>query len=253
MSGTRLSPPKGSVTNKIHHEPYPVISPNRKELSAASKHVVVTGGGSGIGKAIAMSFAEAGATSISIIGRRSEVLTDARASIVQSAAARGHKPTVLVAQADLSDWEQTVRAFSTVTSQVGKADVVVANAGTLPRMGLVTELDIPDLMGGFSINVGSILHTLKAAHSFASLNAVIININTKMHSFPHFGPKMSTYSTTKAAGLALTDFFAEENPSFHVVNVHPGVVSTDMTGYGEDSRKYYFVLWKESLSSDKEN
>jgi hypothetical protein len=57
-------------TKTWHSKPYPAISPTRPELSVAGKNIVVTGCGAGIGKAIAMSFAQAGASSITIHGRR---------------------------------------------------------------------------------------------------------------------------------------------------------------------------------------
>ncbi|KAH6954113.1 hypothetical protein HG530_015867 [Fusarium avenaceum] len=245
MTMSKLSPPHRSFTNKVHHNPYPFISPDRSELSAAGKHVLVTGGGSGIGKAISTAFAQAGAASISIIGRRLGHLVAARDEIVKIAAARGHKPKVLIAQADLSDWEETSRAFSLFADQVGNLDIFVANAGTLPPMKPVTELNADDIIGGFKINVAGTLHTLRAAKIVASNDPVFINISSMMYCFPHYGPKMSAYSASKAAALTLAEFFAEENPDIHLVNLHPGVVVTDLNRFGQDSPELagHFCVW----------
>lgn len=51
-----------SFTKTYHNKPYDLISPSRPELSASGKNVVITGGGTGVGKSIALSFAQAGAS-----------------------------------------------------------------------------------------------------------------------------------------------------------------------------------------------
>lgn len=225
-------------TQKVHHEPYQFISPSRPELSAQGKNVIVTGGGTGIGKAIAIAFSQAGAKSVSLIGRREEVLASARKEILAAGVAQGHQPQVLIAKADLSDEAQTLSAFSTLSSQTGAVHIVVSNAGSLPPIKPVVELEAAEVVAGLGTNVLSSLHTLKAAKAVAvSEGPVLIHISSKMHCFPNYGPKMSLYGAAKAAALALTECFADENPAFHVVNVHPGLVNTDMSGAGEDSRE----------------
>lgn len=62
-----------SFTKIFHHEPYDEISPSRPDLSVKGKSVIITGGGTGIGKAIAKAYAQAGASSIAIIGRRGDI------------------------------------------------------------------------------------------------------------------------------------------------------------------------------------
>lgn len=72
---TGLTP--GTVTKTDHRKPYPAIDPSKPSLSAAGKNVLVTGGATGIGFAIAREFAIAGAASIVIVGRRADVLEEA--------------------------------------------------------------------------------------------------------------------------------------------------------------------------------
>jgi FlaA1/EpsC-like NDP-sugar epimerase len=61
-------------TKVWHTEPYPAISPTRPELSVTGKSVLITGGGTGIGAAIAKAFAAAGSTQIAIVGRTEKTL-----------------------------------------------------------------------------------------------------------------------------------------------------------------------------------
>jgi hypothetical protein len=60
--------------NNWHNKPYAAISPSRPELSVHGKNIVVTGGDTGIGASIALSFAKAGTKSIRLIGRREDRL-----------------------------------------------------------------------------------------------------------------------------------------------------------------------------------
>ncbi|GKU08960.1 unnamed protein product, partial [Fusarium langsethiae] len=66
-----------SFTKAWHSKPYSSIDPSRPEISAAGKFIAITGGGTGIGKSIAIAFAQAGASTIAILGRRLDRLETA--------------------------------------------------------------------------------------------------------------------------------------------------------------------------------
>ncbi|KAI3328779.1 hypothetical protein F4824DRAFT_482607 [Ustulina deusta] len=217
------------LTNSYHHKPYAFISPNRPELSAEGKNVVVTGGGTGIGKAIAIAFAQAGAKSVIIIGRRHHILQSAVEEI-QLAGAKRDTTKVAFEVADLTVEKQVVTALDNVRSRFGPLHILVSNAGSLPTTSPVTEYPSQALLRILELNVISTLHVLKAFKPVASLDsAVVININSSMaHAKPLPALGISAYSVSKAANLKLVDYFAAENPEIHVVNVQPGIVATDM-------------------------
>lgn len=65
-----------SPTTIYHNNPSPFIDPTRQRLSAAGRIVLVTGGGTAIGKAIVEAFAKAKADHIFLVGRRVNLLTE---------------------------------------------------------------------------------------------------------------------------------------------------------------------------------
>lgn len=85
--------------------------------------VVVSGGGTGIGQAVAARFGR-DAADVVIVGRRADVLDHAVSAIEAQGASSVHAIT-----ADLTDPEQALRVRDEVAERHGKADVVVANAG----------------------------------------------------------------------------------------------------------------------------
>ncbi|KAK1092522.1 hypothetical protein LTR48_004178, partial [Friedmanniomyces endolithicus] len=73
-----MKPPYPSLTSEWHDKTYPAIDPKRPELSAKGKTIVISGGGSGIGRGIAQAFALAGASAIAILGRRQALLEETK-------------------------------------------------------------------------------------------------------------------------------------------------------------------------------
>jgi NAD(P)-dependent dehydrogenase (short-subunit alcohol dehydrogenase family) len=131
-----------------HNDVYPAIDPIRPELSQKGKHIVITGGGSGIGVSIVRAFALAGAKDIGIIGRTEKTLLDTKSKIE----AEFKDTPVYTAVADIVDTEAIKKAFATLTSQNGgKIDVLVNNAGYLPDPGFVKESKVGEWWRGYEV------------------------------------------------------------------------------------------------------
>ena len=74
-----------NVTKTTHRKLYPGLSPSNPELSQAGRAVLVSGGGTGVGFAIARAFVQASADTVVIIGRRADVLAAAGVRLEQVA------------------------------------------------------------------------------------------------------------------------------------------------------------------------
>jgi len=93
----------------------------------AGRVVVITGGGTGIGRATAIAFARTGA-SVAICGRRVELLDAAKAEI-ESAGAQGAGVECLSMACDIREPEQVARFLDAVMERFGRVDSLVNNAG----------------------------------------------------------------------------------------------------------------------------
>jgi 3-oxoacyl-[acyl-carrier protein] reductase len=174
------------------------------DLGLSGKRVLVTGGSRGIGLAAARRFACEGAA-VAIVGRRLEVLAEARADIL--AAAPGS--IVVTIGADVSTVEGATRSVGEAVEALGGLDVVVNNAGTSaagPFLAQEDETWIADLdlklFGAIRVTRLALLH-FRAAGGGRVVNVTAI-------SGKHPGAGSGPTAVSRAAGLALTKLLSKE-------------------------------------------
>jgi NAD(P)-dependent dehydrogenase (short-subunit alcohol dehydrogenase family) len=107
----------------LHRNVYPFISPTRLAGSLAGKIALITGAGRGIGKAISLAFAEAGAD-VALLARTQSQLEEVAATIRTTYGRRA-----LVIAADVTDGKAVADAVERTERELGPVDVVVPNAG----------------------------------------------------------------------------------------------------------------------------
>jgi NAD(P)-dependent dehydrogenase (short-subunit alcohol dehydrogenase family) len=183
---------------------------------------VVMGGTSGIGRALALGLAEAGADVVAT-GRRDELVNEVAGQI------EGLGKRTLRQSADALSRESIDRLRDAVIAQFGRADILVNCAGQTFRKAthLVTEKEWANLM---DVNVNGVL---RACQSFyeplaASGRGRVINIASLTS---HVGfLEVAAYATSKSAVLGLTRSLAVEwaPRGVNVNAIAPGVFKTDL-------------------------
>lgn len=134
-----------SFTTQSYHAPYLAISPSRKEVSAEGQVILVTGGGKGIGKAIAAAFATAQASRLVLIGRTGSSLAETKQCLQQQYPSLCVDTYIL----DVANYEQLAEGFRQIQKEVGSVDILVNNAGYLPDFSDIADADPVEWWKGF--------------------------------------------------------------------------------------------------------
>jgi NAD(P)-dependent dehydrogenase (short-subunit alcohol dehydrogenase family) len=127
-----------NVTPTIHRTPYDAISPTRPELSQAGRVVLITGGATGVGFAMARAFIQASASTIIIVGRRKHVLEAAQAKLEAEAKTKGQQTNIITRQCDVSNLSDISTLWKDLAGEEIGVDVYVANAAAFSEpVGMV--------------------------------------------------------------------------------------------------------------------
>ncbi|MFD0883454.1 SDR family NAD(P)-dependent oxidoreductase [Streptosporangium algeriense] len=190
-----------------------------------SKVAIVTGGGGGIGRAVAKDFLDEGAAGVVIVDNLAE-------RVEATAAELGDRCLGLVA--DVRSWEDNLRVVEETVSHFGALDVFVGNAGIFDHAVHVTELDGPALSRGFdeimAVNVKGMLLGVKAAQDHLLKSRGSIVLTTSWAGFRSAGGGV-LYTASKHAVTGLIRQLAYElAPKVRVNGVAPGVAPTRLRG-----------------------
>ncbi|HYU58386.1 MAG TPA: SDR family NAD(P)-dependent oxidoreductase [Actinomycetota bacterium] len=193
------------------------------DFSLTGKVAVITGGSKGIGKGIALAFADAGADVV-LAARGEEDLTLAAKEV----GGRGRR--ALAVPTDVSDPAQVQALIDRTVAELGTVDVLVNNAGAAPFMSTLDSMRMEGFRKYFEINFWGAVNAIRAvAPILTGKNAgSVINIASVAAYIA--SPGLSYYSTAKAAIVNLTKTIAFEWAGHRVrVNaIAPGWVESEM-------------------------
>jgi NAD(P)-dependent dehydrogenase (short-subunit alcohol dehydrogenase family) len=198
--------------------------PGMAEHELAGKVALVTGAGSGIGKAAAARLAQSGAR-VGLLGRTSSELEKVAGEIERSGG------TAHVLTADVSKPDQVEAAVARLVREAGGLHAVFANAGFNGVWAPIEELGNAEWERTLATNLSGTFYTIKAAvpHLKRQGGAVVVcaSVNgTRM--FSNTGA--TAYACSKAAQVALVKMLAVElGPSRVRINVIcPGAIDTEI-------------------------
>ena len=202
------------------------MSVNRidEQTDLTGQVAIVTGGGRGIGRAIAQGLARAGAA-VAVVARSPDELAESVALIEASGG------QAIAVTADVTDESAVARMVNDVEQQLGPVNLLVNNAGVLGPAGPTWEVDGDEWWRCLDVNLRApflcsraVLPGMVARHS-----GRIITTASGAGTEPW--PLSAAYAIAKAAAINFCENLAEETreAGISVFSIHPGFVRTAMT------------------------
>lgn len=236
----------------IHHrDTYSAIDETLPQHSCKGRSVFITGAGTGIGKAVALSFARAGASAIYIAARRKVHLEETKSAALQ-----------IAPECRFETFEMDVVSAAQVKDILTKAvelngrplDILVSNAGYVAYLARTSESSFETIWNHFEVNVkGALLVTLEFMKHCVQTGATIVNVSSGA-AVINFADGLSAYSAAKVGMMKMLDYMyrEESDRDLRIFNIHPGVVPTAMAGAGQQDSvdtgmSTYFRLYVEVL------
>ena len=146
----------------LHKQPYAAISPLRHELNQAGRTVLVVGGSTGIGFAIAKAFVQASSSHVIITGRRQTALVNA-VSRLEAEASAGTNISCIVS--DMSDLQATEKLWNDFKLAGTAIDVLVLNAMALGEPKSIPQAGVASVWSAFETNVRGLLDYAERFHN----------------------------------------------------------------------------------------
>lgn len=195
-------------------------------MKLAGKIALVTGGGRGIGAAVALAYAAEGA-SLAICSRTEHELNETASAI------RELGTQCFAATCDISDEASVTQFVSAVLLEFGRIDVLVNNAGVMTRPVPFEQVELSKWDYTIAVNLrGTFLVTRAILPTMKRQNeGCIINVSSMIgrQGYANF----SAYAASKWGIEGLTQTLASElrGGNIRVNSVDPGYIATKVTGY----------------------
>ncbi|MER7177843.1 SDR family NAD(P)-dependent oxidoreductase [Streptomyces mesophilus] len=198
----------------------------RTRTRFTGQSVLVTGAGSGIGRAVALAFAAEGAEVV-VAGRTAGPL-DETVALIEAAGG-----TASAVTADVSKALDVRELVAETVRRHGRLDVAVNNAGVFRGGGPLADLAVDDWQTLLDINVTGVLHALQAEIGVMrgqDGGGAIVNIASNLGAHTRI-PGVGGYLTSKAAVSALTRAAALDHigDGVRINAVSPGASDTTMS------------------------
>jgi NAD(P)-dependent dehydrogenase (short-subunit alcohol dehydrogenase family) len=188
----------------------------------AGKRAVVTGGDSGIGRAVAIAFAREGAdVLVSYLDEHSDA--EEVAGLVREAGG-----TCVLVSGDLSDPAHCRTVIERAVAELGGIDILVSNAAYQMSHDVLDDISDEEWDYTFRLNVGAYFHLVKAAVPHMAAGSSIIGSSSVNSDMP--SPALAPYAATKAAIANFSASLAQMlgDKGIRVNSVAPGPIWTPL-------------------------
>ncbi len=193
-------------------------------MNLSGNTVLLTGGGSGIGFALASRLSAAGSKVI-IVGR----------NVAKLEAAKEKCPELIIRGCDISDAEERKELFKWVTAEYPEVNVVINNAGIQRPVNLSLEdNDFAKIQAEINTNLEAPIHlSMLFAPYFVKHGGTIVNVSSRLGIMPAVW--VPIYTTTKTGIHFFTRSLRMQlrNTGVKVVEILPPMVDTDLAGPGQ--------------------
>ena len=200
-------------------------------MQLTGKTAIVTGGSRGIGRAAALTLAEAGAD-VAVIYAGNTAAAEETVRLIEEKGRKG-----LAIQCDVADEAAVTAMVKDVKKELGRIDILVNNAG-ITRDGLLMIMKEDDCQAVLDTNLTGAFHCTKAVTRLMmkQRSGSIINITSVVGETGNAG--QANYAAAKAGLIGFTKSVAKELASRNIRcnAIAPGCIETDMTAVlGEDT------------------
>ncbi len=190
-------------------------------MDLSGKVAIVTGAGQGIGRAIALRLAEAGAD-IALV----DVNSDSIAGVGSEVKKLGRK--ALSIQADVSKFDQVQSVVQQTLEVLDQIDILINNAGIVGKTAPLTELNESDWDAVMDVNLRGVFLCCKAVIDYMIQRRYGKIVSVASIAGKEGNPTLIPYSASKAGVICLTKALAKEVTEYniHVNCVSPAVINT---------------------------
>jgi NAD(P)-dependent dehydrogenase (short-subunit alcohol dehydrogenase family) len=191
---------------------------------------MITGASKGVGRATAISFAQAGAAGIAL-GARSD-FSSLETEIEAAAIAAGKKPPqVLQLNLDVTNETDAVNAAKEVEKAFGKLDILFNNAGYLSSFKLIGESQTDEYWKNYEVNIKGIYLVTKAFLPLILKGGEKTIVNISSRGAHALSKGASGYQNTKFAVIRFTEYLMADyaDQGLLAYAVHPCGATTDLS------------------------
>lgn len=196
-------------------------------MNLKGKNALVTGGGRGLGKAVAIALANEG-VNVGITGRNEESLKTTVAELEKL----GVKAAYSVF--DVEEMAQVEQGVASIASQLGGIDILINNAG-VGDFGSFEDMPVETWEKVMKVNLFGVYYVTKATLPYLKQNKEGDIVNVASTAGLKGGPNMSAYCASKAAVISLSQSLMAELRKFNirVITLTPSTIATDMSIEGK--------------------